>query len=87
MITPDKKKHGLHLFIAPIRNPETMLAFPGLTVGDLGEKIGLNGVDNGFVMFHNYKIPRENLLNKMGDVSTDGKYISTIKDKKKIFGK
>lgn len=86
LITPDKKCHGLHLFIVPIRDPDTMLPFQNLTCGDLGEKVGLNGVDNGFVMFHNYEIPKENLLNKMGDVSKDGQYISPFKDNKKRFG-
>ncbi|XP_011308973.1 peroxisomal acyl-coenzyme A oxidase 3 [Fopius arisanus] len=84
--TPDNASHGLHIFVVPIRDPETMLTFPGITIGDLGEKIGLNGVDNGYVMFHNYRIPRENLLNKMGDVTPDGDYVSPVKDQSKRFG-
>lgn len=58
----------------------------GVTVGDLGEKVGLNGVDNGFVMFHNYRIPRENLLDRMGDVTVDGEYVPVVKDPSKRFG-
>lgn len=64
-----------------------MLPLPGITIGDLGEKVGLNGVDNGFIMFHNFKVPRENLLNKMCDVTTNGHFISAIKDRSKRFGK
>ena len=33
---------------------------------DMGWKLGQNGLDNGFVAFDNYAIPRENLLNKVG---------------------
>lgn len=39
--------YGLHAFFVKIRDPETLQACEGLTVGDMGEKIGLNGVDNG----------------------------------------
>ncbi|XP_015116723.1 peroxisomal acyl-coenzyme A oxidase 3-like [Diachasma alloeum] len=86
LMTPDNIFRGLHIFIIPIRDPETMLALPGITIGDLGEKVGFNGVDNGYVIFRNVKIPRENLLNKMGDVTPDGKYISPVKDQSIRFG-
>lgn len=39
--------YGLHTFFVRIRDTTTMLPYPGITVGDIGEKIGLNGVDNG----------------------------------------
>ncbi|XP_069704867.1 uncharacterized protein [Periplaneta americana] len=86
LITPDGEDHGLHAFVVPIRNTSTLLPFPGVLIGDLGEKVGVNGVDNGFIMFTHYRIPRENLLNKSGDVNTEGKYISPIKDPKKRMG-
>lgn len=37
-------------------------------------------------MFKNYRIPRENLLNKNGDVTEDGKYVTPFKDLNKRFG-
>lgn len=36
-------------------------------------------------MFKNYRIPRENLLNKNGDVTEDGKYVTPFKDHNKRF--
>ncbi|OXU31199.1 hypothetical protein TSAR_015946 [Trichomalopsis sarcophagae] len=86
LITPDNVNHGLHPFVVKIREPETMLPVKGVTVGDLGEKIALNGVDNGFVMFDHYYIPRNSLLNKQADVTADGKYVAAVKDQSKRFG-
>jgi hypothetical protein len=42
---------------------------PGVTVEDMGHKMGLNGVDNAKLTFDNVRVPRENLLNKYSDVS------------------
>uniref|UniRef100_A0A8D8LI15 Acyl-coenzyme A oxidase n=3 Tax=Cacopsylla melanoneura TaxID=428564 RepID=A0A8D8LI15_9HEMI len=86
LITPDSVDHGLHAFLVPIRDPKTLLPYPGVTVGDLGEKISLNGVDNGFIMFNNYPIPRDNLLNKTGDVTPEGVYTSPFRDPSKRLG-
>ncbi|CAH0554701.1 unnamed protein product [Brassicogethes aeneus] len=78
--------HGLHAFIVPIRDPKTLIPYPGITVGDMGEKIGLHGIDNGFILFNNYRIPRENLLNKTADVTPEGDYESSFSDPGRILG-
>ncbi|XP_014262349.1 peroxisomal acyl-coenzyme A oxidase 3-like isoform X2 [Cimex lectularius] len=86
LILSDGTDCGLHAFIVPIRDVKTLQAFNGIVVGDLGEKAGLNGIDNGFILFSNYRIPKENLLNKTGDVTPEGKYITPFKDPKKRLG-
>ncbi|XP_022121226.2 peroxisomal acyl-coenzyme A oxidase 3 isoform X1 [Pieris rapae] len=86
LITPDGKNHGLHGFLVPIRDPHTLEVYPGLIVGDMGEKIGVNGIDNGFVMFNKYRIPRVNLLNRIADVTEEGVYESSFSEPSRILG-
>lgn len=44
----ENKSYGLHTFVVPIRDPEQMLPYQGVIVGDMGEKMGLNAIDNGY---------------------------------------
>ena len=55
---------GLATFLVPLRHPETHETYPGLTIGDMGLKDGLNGVDNGFLLFDNYRLPPEAILSR-----------------------
>ncbi|XP_059501190.1 acyl-coenzyme A oxidase-like protein isoform X3 [Stegostoma tigrinum] len=52
---------GPHCFIVPIRDDAGNM-YPGVTVIDMMHKEGLNGVDNGILVFDNVRIPKENLL-------------------------
>ncbi|MBN9736931.1 MULTISPECIES: acyl-CoA dehydrogenase [unclassified Pseudonocardia] len=76
LVTGDEKP-GVHAFLVPLRDADGN-ALPGVTIGDDGRKAGLNGVDNGRLSFDGVRIPRENLLNRFGDVAEDGTYSSSI---------
>ena len=86
LFTEDGEQRGLHTFVVPIRDPVTLLPLPGVTIGDMGHKVGLNGLDNGWMMFDHYKVEREMLLNKTGDVSPHGEYTTPFKYPSKRFG-
>lgn len=76
---------GIHAFIVPIRDMKTHEPLPGVEIHDCGHKIGLHGVDNGALRFRSVRIPRDNLLNRFGDVSRDGKYTSSLPTINKRF--
>lgn len=69
--------YGVHAFLVPIRD-ESGEPVEGVRIEDCGHKEGLNGVDNGRLWFDHVRVPRENLLNRYGDVSADGHYSSPI---------
>lgn len=76
--------HGVHALLVPIRSDDGQ-PLPGVTIDDCGEKLGLNGVDNGRLSFDNVRVPRENLLDRYAQVTADGAYESTIVSPSKRF--
>lgn len=76
--------HGVHALLVPLRDSSHKL-LPGIRIEDNGYKMGLNGVDNGRIWFDHVSIPRENLLDKYGQVSAQGLYSSPIKSDGKRF--
>lgn len=75
---------GVHAFFVPIRDDDGK-SMPGITIEDCGLKAGLNGVDNGTLAFDQIRVPRENLLNRYGDVAADGTYSTPIENQTARF--
>uniref|UniRef100_A0A914XJV0 acyl-CoA oxidase n=1 Tax=Plectus sambesii TaxID=2011161 RepID=A0A914XJV0_9BILA len=72
--------HGMHAFVVQVRDENSLRPLPGITIGDMGAKPGAwNGVENGWAMFADFPVPRENLLNRGADVSPDGVYTTPHK--------
>lgn len=82
----DGKCYGPHAFLVNIRDRETHLPLPGIILGDCGKKEGLDGIDNGFILFNNVRIPRENLLNRFSNVTEEGEFQTFIENSDQRFG-
>lgn len=79
-----EESHGVHCIVARIREDDGS-AIEGVRLGDHGYKGGLKGVDNGTLSFDNYRVPRENLLNRFADVDEEGNYSSPIENPNRRF--
>lgn len=69
------KDHGVHPFIVQIRENKNHEPLPGCTIGDIGNKMGYNAVDNGFLRFDHVRVPRRAMLMGHSKVEADGTYI------------
>jgi len=78
------ESQGVHAFVVPIRGDKGE-PLDGVRIADCGLKAGLNGVDNGRLWFDNVRVPRENLLNRYGDVAEDGSYTTSVENKTARF--
>ncbi|MCO5593554.1 hypothetical protein L7F22_047568 [Adiantum nelumboides] len=66
------KRYGVKTFIVPLRDPKTFQLLPGINIGDIGMKMGRNGIDNGYVQFTNVRVPRAYMLMKHTQVTREG---------------
>ena len=81
----DEIDYGVNAFIVPIRDTNSKI-LKGITIGDCGLKMGLNGVDNGTIRFENVVIPKENMLDRFASVNEEGKFESPIpSDNRRFF--
>lgn len=66
------KDYGVKTFIVPLRNIDTYDTLPGVNIGDIGRKMGRDGIDNGYIQFTNVRVPRGNMLMRYSQVTRDG---------------
>ncbi|KAE8914136.1 Peroxisomal acyl-coenzyme A oxidase 1 [Phytophthora fragariae] len=69
------KDYGVHNFMVQLRDLETHDAMTGVTLGDVGPKIGFNNVDNGYCKFNRVRIPRQNMGMRFATVTREGEYV------------
>lgn len=62
------KCHGIHPFMVQLRSMEDHQPLPGITVGEIGPKMGMRASDNGFLKMDNIRIPRENMFMRNAQV-------------------
>ncbi|PSN29864.1 putative peroxisomal acyl-coenzyme A oxidase 1 [Blattella germanica] len=72
---------GIHLFVVQLRDEETHKPMPGIKIGEIGTKVGMHTVNNGFLGFENVRIPRDQMLMKNAKVLEDGSYVKAPSDK------
>lgn len=72
------KDEGIHGFLVRLRSHDGMHAMPGVTIEDMGHKMGCNGVDNAKLSFSNVRVPRSALLDAQSQVEFGGKFSSSI---------
>ncbi|KAG0350021.1 hypothetical protein BG005_010439 [Podila minutissima] len=78
------KDEGIHAILVRIRE-EDMTPSKGVRIEDMGDKFGCNGVDNGKLFFDHVRVPAQNILNKYSDISRDGKFTSSITNRRGRF--
>lgn len=66
------KDYGVKTFVVPLRDSNHDL-MPGVSVGDIGAKMGRDGIDNGWIQFSSVRIPRFFMLQKFTKVTAEGK--------------
>lgn len=72
---------GVHPFIVQLRDENTHEPLPGIKIGEIGTKLGMNATNNGFLGFESVRIPRKNMLMKNSQVLEDGTYVKAPSDK------
>nr|GMD98265.1 peroxisomal acyl-coenzyme A oxidase 1-like [Ipomoea batatas] len=83
------KDHGVHGFIVQLRSLEDHKPLPGITVGDVGMKFGngaYNTMDNGVLRFDHVRIPRDQMLMRVSQVTREGKYVQSNIPRQILYG-
>ena len=66
--------YGVQPFIVQIRDRDTHEPLPGVEVGDIGAKLGYNSIDNGYLLFKNFNVPRSAMLCRFAEITKEGDF-------------
>ncbi|PUZ62601.1 hypothetical protein GQ55_4G369900 [Panicum hallii var. hallii] len=83
------KDYGIHGFIVQLRSLVDHSPLPGVTLGDIGGKFGsgaYNSMDNGVLQFDHVRIPRDQMLMRLSQVTREGKYVHSDVPKQLLYG-
>ncbi|KAL4570945.1 hypothetical protein LXL04_026610 [Taraxacum kok-saghyz] len=81
--------HGVHGFIVQLRSLEDHSPVDGITVGDIGLKFGngaYNTMDNGVLRFDHVRIPRNQMLMRVSQVTKEGEIMQSDVPRQLIYG-
>lgn len=81
--------YGVNGFIVQLRSLEDHSPLPGITVGDIGMKFGngaYNTMDNGVLQFDHVRIPRDQMLMRVSQVTREGKYKPSDVPRQLVYG-
>jgi acyl-CoA oxidase len=70
----EMKSYGPHQFMVQIRDLQSHKPLEGVVIGDIGPKYGYASMDNGYMLFSHFRVPRSALLAKYSDVDERGNY-------------
>ncbi|KAK6947544.1 Acyl-CoA oxidase, C-terminal [Dillenia turbinata] len=85
----DGKEHGVHGFIVQLRSLDDHQPLPGITVADIGMKFGngaYNTMDNGVLRFDHVRIPRDQMLMRVLQVTREGKVVQSNVPRQLVYG-
>ena len=60
---------GIHALVVPLRDYSTHNVLAGITIGDCGKKGGVDNIDNGYIIFKDYQVPYDALLDKFSYIN------------------
>ncbi|CAN1259018.1 Peroxisomal acyl-coenzyme A oxidase 1 [Linum perenne] len=88
-LVTDGQEHGVHGFIVQLRSLDDHMPLPGITIGDIGMKFGngaYNTMDNGVLHFDHVRIPRDQMLMRVLQVTREGKCVESNVPRQLIYG-
>ncbi|WPG98072.1 Hypothetical protein R9X50_00085800 [Acrodontium crateriforme] len=78
--------HGPHPFIVQIRDLKTHEPLDGIIVGDIGPKYGYAPMDNGYMLFDNFRIPHSAMLARYSKVDPNTSKYSKPANTAVVYG-